>query len=312
MNAPARPRSGIRNLFLFILLIICSGCTNTGLFLANSIARRANFAVIENVDYGDLAEQRLDIYTPDPGSDEQQQGNPVVVFFYGGCWGACNTYQKEKYAFAAEALTTNGFIVVLPDYRLYPDVLFPEIIQDAAQAVEWVRDNIREYGGDADTIFLMGHSAGAHLAAMLTLNEQYLREDTHRHIRGLIGLAGPYDFMPFDQAYQRILFGPPEIHSQSQPINFVDGSEPPFLLLYGDEDKVVKPRNIDNLTTRARALGIDVTSIHYAGINHAGLVAALSRALRNHKPIANDVLTFLMDHTESRSSSDPERLQRSD
>ncbi len=285
----------LRHVLIILFTVLLCGCSSTGLslFVANSVARLGEFEVVKAVKYGDLAAQHLDIYQPTAKSAGVQKGKPVVIFFYGGCWGACNTIRKEKYAFAAEALTTNDYIAVLPDYRLYPDVLFPEIISDAALAVEWVRDNIHKYGGDRDTIFLMGHSAGAHLAATLTMDERYLGNETHDSIRGFIGLAGPYDFLPFDEDYQKNLFGPEEKYAASQPINFVDGSEPPFLLLYGDKDQVVKSRNIENLSAKANKLGVNVSSIRYADINHSGLVAALSRVLRNKRPVAGDVINFL-------------------
>jgi acetyl esterase/lipase len=276
-----------------ILLFLLCGCTSTGLFLANGIARLGEYDVEKDIKYGSLDVQQLDIYTPKPARGEEFGDRPVIIFFYGGCWGACNTIIKDKYAFVAETLSDMGYIVVIPNYRLYPDELFPEIISDASVAVEWVAENINKHGGDAGAMFLMGHSAGAHLAAMLTIDERYLKAETHDSIRGFVGMAGPYDFMPLIHRYQRILFGPEEKFPDSQPINFVDGSEPPFLLLYGDQDEVVKPRNIENLAALANEKGVDVTSIRYPNLNHAQLVAVLSRVLKNRNPVAADIMTFL-------------------
>ncbi len=285
----------VRFSLLVLLALSFCGCSSTGfgLFIANSVAGLAEFNVVKSVNYGPLEAHELDIYIPNAYSAVSNQKLPVVIFFYGGCWGACSTYTKDKYAFVAEVLTTNNYIAVIADYRLYPDVLFPDIIADASLVVEWVKENIEEYGGDGDSLFLMGHSAGAHLAAMLTTDERHLESATHDSIKGFVGMAGPYDFLPFDEHYQRILFGPPENYPDSQPVNFVDGSEPPMLLLYGDRDRVVKSRNIENMFTRANEAGIDVTRHLYTGINHSGLVAALSRVLRNKKPVARDVVDFL-------------------
>lgn len=291
--------SCMRAVFIILSVVPLYACSTSGLalFVANSVARLGEFEVTKALSYGNPAAHYLDVYTPDSTNVDERQGLPVVIFFYGGCWGACSTLRKEKYAFVAETLTTNGYVAVLADYRLYPDVLFPEIISDAALVVEWVRNNIQKYGGDTKAIFLMGHSSGAHLAATLTMDERYLQPGTHESIKGFIGLAGPYDFLPFDQDYQKILFGPREKHADSQPINFVDGSEPPFLLLYGNQDQVVKARNIERLSEKANLLGVSVTRYRYADINHAGLVAALSRVLRKKRPVAGDVIAFLDENS---------------
>ncbi len=205
---------------------------------------------------------------------------------------------KEEYVFVAQALTEHGYIAVLADYRLYPEVKFKQIIKDAAQSVEWVKENIHHYEGDAESIFLMGHSAGAHLAAMLALDERYLKQQTYQSIRGFIGLAGPYDFLPFTKAYQKGVFGPKERYLASQPINFVDGTEPPLLLLYGKNDEVVFPRNINNLTAKVKQLGGQVDAMVYENIDHFSILAALSIPYQQKQPILNDIVQFLDKHSE--------------
>jgi acetyl esterase/lipase len=191
---------------------------------------------------------------------------------------------------------------VLADYRRYPEVRFPEIIDDARQAVEWVQANIGNYGGHSDSIFLMGHSAGAHLAAMLTLNESYLSAETRHGIRGFIGLAGPYDFLPFTKSYQRKVFAPEGTYPQSQPINFVDGEEPPLLLLYGNDDETVKPRNIINLAAKVRRMGGRVETHCYDGIDHADLLGSLSIPLRNKEPVLADIVRFIAQNDPQQGS----------
>lgn len=187
---------------LIVVVGLMAGCggKDSQLFIANSLARLSDYQRVEGLAYGPHAQQTLDIYRP-----VREEGTPVttVIFFYGGCWGYCTEFNKADYAFVAEALVSQGYVVVVADYRLYPDVGFTAIISDAAHAVEWVHRHIGDYGGNGQ-LFLMGHSSGAHLAAMLTLNERYLGAGTYRQVRGLIGLAGPYDFLPFTEAYQRL------------------------------------------------------------------------------------------------------------
>lgn len=201
--------------------------------------------------------------------------------------------KKRAYLFVAEAITSRGYNAVLVDYRLHPEVKFPGIIDDARRAVEWVHGSIEQYGGDPTRLFIMGHSAGAHLGAMLTLDETYLKKDTYRAIRGFIGLAGPYDFLPHTEAYQYVVFGPENRYGDSQPINFVDGTEPPLSLLYGNDDSQVKPRNIINLAKKVRALGGSVETHFYEGVDHAEIIAALSIPLQSGSSVIDDIFRFV-------------------
>lgn len=289
--SPAQLR-GSRYLYLLIYLSI-TGCTQSALFLVNGLARFGDYSVIKDIKYGSSELNHLDIYIPKHSNEILETKMPVIVFFYGGCWGGCYTGYKEDYLFVAQALTNYGYVVVLTDYRRYPDVRFPEIIDDARQTTEWVRKNIANYAGDSESLFLMGHSAGAHLAAMLTLNETYLSMETRQVIKGFIGLSGPYDFLPFTEAYQKEVFAPEEIYGQSQPINYVNGSEAPLLLLYGNDDETVKPRNIINLARKVQQLGGRVETHYYDEIDHVDILASFSIPLRNQTPIITHINSFI-------------------
>ncbi len=285
----------------FTVLFLCSvlslvGCTDLGLFVINRLAAFSDYTVVENIAYGPDKLQQLSVYKPGNNPADADAARATIIFFYGGCWGGCRTLDKEAYLFVAEAITSRGYNAVLVDYRRHPAVKFPDIIDDARLAVEWVHLNIERYGGDSKQIFIMGHSAGAHLGAMLTLDETYLTAETYRAIRGFIGLAGPYDFLPHTEAYQYIVFGPESRYADSQPINFVDGTEPPLLLLYGNDDAQVKPRNIVNLARTIRAHGGTVETHFYDGINHAEIIAALSIPLQSSAPVVDDIFHFVRRH----------------
>ena len=265
-----------------------------GLLVVNALASLSDYALIKDVAYDRHPLNTLDIYQP------RNQGKKIkplatVVFVYGGCWGGCRTINKENYRFVAESLTELGYLVVIPDYRRYPEVRFPEIIRDVTQAVEWVNQHIGDYAGDPNNIFLMGHSSGGHLAAMLTLNETYLLPETYQGIRGFIGLAGVYDFV-FDEPYQFAVFAPLKQHADSQPSYFVEGREPPLLLLYGRDDTSIKPRNIINLTRAVKAKNGRVKSFFYDDVDHLEIIAALSVPLRSSYPIHQDISEFLTQH----------------
>ncbi len=278
-------------------LITVTGCTSSSLFVVNTLAGFEDFNVVEDLPYGHHELNRLDIYSPNHLPVDSTTSPPTVIFFYGGCWGGCETRNKEDYPFVAQALTTHGYVAVLADYRRHPQVKFPEIMDDARQVVEWTVENIEAYGGSSDKIFLMGHSAGAHLAIMLALNESYLNSKTYQSLKGAVGMAGPYDFLPLTKRYQKEVFGPPEKYPESQPVNFVDGTEPPLLLLYGNEDETVKPRNIINLTNRILQSGGEVEHHVYDDIDHTSILGALSIPLQNSEPVLADIINFLNRHS---------------
>jgi len=223
-----------------------------------------------------------------------------VVFFCGGRWSGG---QRSDYAFVGAALAERGIVVVIPDYRIYPDVRFPAFVEDGARAVRWTGDHIARYGGDPGRIHVMGHSAGAHIAAMLALDRDYL--DGRVDLAGMIGLAGPYDFLPLEAADLRDMFGPPERFPASQPIEFARGDAPPMLLLHGLDDDTVWPRNSRNLAAAIHARGGRVGTHFYDDINHAEIVGALSDIGDFLAPVRADVLAFIEKPADTSAAEAP-------
>ncbi len=275
----------MRFLLLLGLLQFSAACSNAGLTFVNGLARFDNYELTANLKYGDDESNQLDIYQP------ASSVKATIIFFYGGCWGACTSYGREEYRFVGQALADLGYQVIIPDYRLYPDVLFPQIMQDSTEVVAWVNNNIARYGGISDKIFLMGHSAGGHIAAMLTVNEIYLSPELRQNIKGYIGLAAPYDFI-FDKPYLHKLFAGLD-YVESQPIEYVNGNEPPLLLLYGSEDNTVYPRNIINMTQAVKSKGGRVEAYTFDGVDHVDILAALSIPYRDNFPVMRTIAAFL-------------------
>jgi acetyl esterase/lipase len=280
----------MRKTLLVLLAPLLTACANSALMIANTLARFDDYTLIADQPYGPYPLNRLDIYRP----EEKAKG--TVIFFYGGCWGACTTFTRKHYRFVAQALTASGYVAVIPDYRRYPEVLFPQMMDDSAAVVAWVSANTGRFGGGAERIFLMGHSAGGHLAAMLTTNERYLGAGLHRHIRGFIGLAAPYDFV-FDKPYLPRVFAGMD-YAESQPSHFVDGNEPPLLLLHGKEDRDVYLRNIVNMTETVRQQGGQVEPHIYSGVDHVAILAALSIPYRNRYRVMKDIRAFLQKQSD--------------
>jgi acetyl esterase/lipase len=247
---------------------------------------RGGERVAGDIAYGPDARQRLDVYAP---RGECAAPRPVVVFFYGGSW---NSGTRRGYAFAARALAARGFVTVVPDYRLVPEVRYPAFVEDGAAAVRWATEHAGAYCGDGRSIVLMGHSAGAYIAAMLAVDPRWLGE-TRSAVKGLVGLAGPYDFAPFDVEASRAAFGDAPDPMDTQPVTFAGAGDPPALLLHGSADTVVLPRNSEALAARLRAGGVAVDSRAYPGLGHVGIVLALARPFRRRAPVLEDVSTFI-------------------
>lgn len=268
-----------------LVLTLLSACSGTGLL--NALTPSSGYRSAEGIVYDPARHLYLDVYAP-----PQAAGAPVVVFFYGGRWkeGA-----PRDYRFVGQALASRGFIAVIPDYRHYPAVRFPAFVEDAARAVRWTQDQISRYGGDSKKIFLMGHSSGAHLAAMLALDPEFFAGAgvERERIKGMIGLAGPYDFLPLTDADLRDMFGPPEKFELSQPISYVDGSNPPLLLLHGEDDDRVWVKNTRNLAAAVKRAGGPVETVIYPSMSHVWIVATLAAPLRGRSDVLEQVEKFV-------------------
>lgn len=267
------------------------GCTPAGLL--NGVSRLTGDggtrAAVRGAAYGSEPRQRLDVYVP---AGRAETSLPVVVFFYGGGWvdGA-----RGDYAFAGRAIAAQGFVAVVADYRLVPQVRFPLFVEDGALAVRWARDNIARYGGDPARIALSGHSAGSYIGAMLALDPRYLTNIgvDPKIVRGAALLSGPYDFYPFSEQRGRDALGAWPRPAETQPISFARADAPPMLLIHGTADTIVQPRNSEALAAKLSSLGAPVERKLYPGKNHTDTIKSLSPAFRGSTPALADSLAFL-------------------
>ena len=259
--------------------------------LLNATVPSEGVVVTKDVPYGDGTQHTLDVYRPAGATGSA----PLVVFLYGGSW---RTGDKGIYGFVGRPLAQRGAVVVVPDYRMYPQVQFPGFLQDNAAAVAWAAAHARELGADPDRVFVMGHSAGAYNAAMLGLDPRWLREAGYDRGRlaGVIGLAGPYDFLPITDPDVIPVFASVGDGPASQPINYVDGHNPPMLLAAGTADTTVQPRNTDALAARIRAAGGGVTARFYPGVGHIGIITAFAPLFAGRAPVLDDVWGFIVAH----------------
>ena len=278
----------IRRIALLAMTALLAACTGVLLTAANVPAMFAHVRRTANVAFGPGASDQLDIYQPSKPSHEPL---PVIIFWHGGGWV---DGKKGLYRFVGAALAQLGYVTILPNYRVYPEVRFPAFLDDAARAVLWVQQHAGDYGGDAHRIVLMGHSAGAHMAAMLAVNHSYLqRAGANIHdIIGLIGLSGPYGLKPNTQLLNTI-FSAPYSPNDWQVLPYVTSSAPPALLVHGEADDLVWPGNTTDMANALRAHGVQVETRIYPGKSHADTVAALSVPARGRAPVLGDVAAFM-------------------
>ena len=270
----------------------------------NALSSGSASQVTRGLAYGPLPRQKLDVYAPKIRTGPV----PVVVFFYGGNW---TTGERADYAFVGHALASRGYLAVIADYRLYPDVHYPEILQDAARAVAWAAMESGRHGGDPARLFVMGHSAGAYNAAMLALDASLLaRHGMRPHdLRGWIGLAGPYDFLPIENTTTRPVFFYPDTPASSQPINHVTAEAPPALLIapLPGRDKLVNPqRNTGGLAVALRAHQRTVTETYFDKVSHTTLLASLASPLHMLAPTLDAVSTFIDANSRTDNAGTPQ------
>jgi len=254
----------------------------------NLLAGGGGVSRTENLAYADGPRHGLDVYAP-----KAALSAPVVVFFYGGGW---ESGSKDMYRFVGHTLATRGIVAVIPDYRVHPEVRFPAFMEDAAQAVAWVRSNAARFGGDPDRIFLMGHSAGANIAALLAVDVTYLRAVGLSPIRdmcGVIGMAGAYDFVPPNPRRFAAVFGPEAEWPRSMPINFVTTAGTPPMLLTGEADGTVEPGNTTRMAKRLDSAGVSAQVAVYPGISHRSIIVSLGSPLTVLTPALDDTIRFI-------------------
>ena len=272
----------------FLLLSACSPR-----FVAERWVLGERVTETRDIAYGDSTRQRLDVYRPAGVSTPA----PVIVFLYGGRW---KYGTKDDYLLIANSFARRGWVTVIPNYRLYPQALFPAWVEDGARAVRWTVANIARYGGDTSRIIIVGHSAGAHTATLLALDERYLRDAgvPATAVKGFVSMAGPVDTTWTAPDVQRLM-GPSEGWPASYPSTHVHGTEAPILLMHGDVDDVVSVGNSVRLAGRIRARE-GCAALHvYRNVGHVDIAVALGLPALVDAPVLDDLARFVRDPAES-------------
>ncbi|MBS0296564.1 MAG: alpha/beta hydrolase [Proteobacteria bacterium] len=280
-----------RGLATTFAALMTSACSPLALFNRFSPKDAAGKLEARDIAYGPEPRQRLDIYRP----RRVDRPAPLLVFFYGGGW---DSGSKDLYRWVGRAFAARGFVVAVPDYRLVPHVHFPTFIQDGAAAIAKTQAVATQHGADPDRVFLAGHSAGAYIAMMLALDAAFLQAAGvgQVRVRAAAGLAGPYDFYPFDVPASVNAFGQAPDPQATQPIRYARGDAAPLFLAHGGKDTVVRVRNSTALADAVRSKGGQAEFKLYRDLDHVEIVLALSRPFRGKAPVLDDVVRFLQAH----------------
>ena len=275
-----------------LMMMLVAACA--GPALLNSVARNPDRGteVVRDMAYGEGPRQRVDLYVPS-GAAPGTAPRPVLMFVHGGSW---TDGDKESYAFAGKRFAAEGYVTVVPSYRVLPEARYPDFMADMAAALAEALRVAPDHGGDPDRVFLVGHSAGAYNVVQLALAPEFLAAEglTPDVIDAVAGLSGPYDFAPLDPGVTRDAFGAVEDVTETQPVDRAGEGAPPMILVTGTADTVVRPRNADALAERLRAFGTDAKVVRYEGADHVGPVIAI--AFPNRLPVVRDVLAFFAEH----------------
>lgn len=260
------------------LAMMIAGCSAAGVL--NGITPSGSFDRDKDIAYGDLDRQTMDIYR----AVEPKADAPVIVFVYGGGW---TDGSKGMYKFVAEAFTQEGFDVVIPDYRLYPDSVYPDMITDTGAAVQAIAARFPDR-----PLVLVGHSAGGYNVTMTAMAPDLSGLDACERVAGIVSLAAPTGAFPMtDEPYLSIF--PDHFKSDDAPMGRTMDAMPPIMLVNGKDDTTVGYKNATVLGEALDKQGLRNQVVIYDDMNHIDPVRVLSRFFDGGSPLKSDIFDFI-------------------
>lgn len=267
------------------------------LAIVNGITSSGGVGVSKNILYGDEPLQDLDVYYPKSLTKAMKAESsiigsyPMVVFVHGGSWENGN---KDQYAFVGQSLAQAGYVTAVINYRKAPEHVYPDYVEDAAQAIAWSIDNATSLHADPKRLAVVGHSSGAFNAVAAVANEDFLAPYGIKptDIATVIGIAGPYsyDFRKFDSS---TAFAADATPDEVMPDRQIKGEQPPYLLLTAEKDKIVHVTNTIKMTQALKDAGVSVETGEIEGASHATSIGAMAPPLRWINDVRAQVLAYL-------------------
>jgi acetyl esterase/lipase len=231
----------------------------------------------------DAAKHKLDAYLP-----KGKTNVPVLLFIHGGAW---KSGDRSQYPPLGNRYARAGYLTVVPNYRLAPKYPHPAQIEDVAAAFAWTVHHISAYGGDTNRIYVAGHSAGGHLAALLALDSRYLTAHnlSPQNIRGVLAISGVYDLSIGD--FQSSVFGADALaRREASPLSFIKPGAPPFLVAYCQWDYFTLPAQARSFHGALRQAGIGAQLVYIPAESH---ISEMLSFAREDDLIVNAALKFM-------------------
>jgi acetyl esterase/lipase len=265
--------------------------------ISPSVHAQKNVPYLENSPED---KHKLDIYSP-----SDQTNCPVIFFVHGGAW---KTGDRSYYPPLGNRYALEGFVTVVPSYRLAPKHPHPAQIEDVAAAFAWTVAHVREYGGDTNRIFVAGHSAGAHLAALLSLDHTYLAAQhlSPSSIRGVLAWSGVYDLTNGEG--QEAVFGKDHlVRQQASPLSHVKAGGSPFFVSYCEWDYFSLPGQARAFSHALSAAGVPSQLLFIPAENHLSEMLNIASA---DDPLVKAALAFMSANQFGGNTADPQKPSR--
>jgi len=287
-NSPPRASmSGgtLKPALLFLLLVWLTGCEP--IHVINQLTPRDDFTLNRDLSYGPDPRHRLDLYVP----TEPVNHRSVIVFVHGGRW---DSGDKDQYLFVGQAFASLGYVTAIPNYRLFPQVQYPEFVDDIARAIASLKQHLaQQVCADGRAIILAGHSAGAHTASLIATDPRHLAKNrVEVEFKAWIGIAGPYD-LPLEDPAVIGKFDDRIDDRETNAVALASAGTPPTLLIHGGKDVTVGIHHTESLRAKLDQQGVPHMVRIYPETNHTRVIAALASSLRFLNPIYQDVDGFL-------------------
>lgn len=280
-----------------IVLVTQQAQALSALAVVNGLTASGGVTVSKDILYGDESAQDLDVYYPKPLAQAMKaqktitSSYPMVVFVHGGSW---ETGSKEEYAFVGQSLAQAGYITAVINYRKAPEHVYPDFVEDTAQAIAWSYKNAASLHADPQRLAVIGHSAGAFNVVAAVANEDFLalygvKPDD---ISAVIGIAGPYSY-DFRKYGGSSAFAADATPDEVMPDRQIKGSQPPYLLLTAENDQTVHDTNTIKMTQALKDFGATVENGEIKGASHATSIGAMAPPLRWVNDVRAQVLSYL-------------------
>lgn len=242
---------------------------DVGSYAINHLGQSKSFDVDQNVAYGLKARQRMDIYR----AKQPLPHRPLIVFVYGGAW---RHGDKKSYRFVGESFTREGYDVVVMNYHLAPQAIFPSYVDDLALVLNFLKQHQQQLKLSVDQLALMGHSAGAfNIMSVLYHPQRYQNFDTHM-IKAVVGLAGPYHFDYKGDALAEPAFHVDVPYQNVMPYYFVEPNHIRHYFLLAGQDKIVKDSNTEDMVHVLQKHGNHSQIVRISRTGHITLMGSIS------------------------------------